>query len=185
MIAGRATEAFIMPLASQSLHVLSNDWLLALLALRSLAFSTFRLAVQAPSITILLDMGHSLLERITTFGAEEVSIMPMLTEGNCVLANDGCLAVLAFGCEVLMEVKMAVVALSLVSIFGHSLTLDLFKWLSAGTTLDTVDTFSARCGWFRVNFERFQSCSAAEADKAFWMEVLGSSTQFYNTSLDG
>jgi hypothetical protein len=53
-------------------------------------------------------MGHASLERIAALSTEEVSIVPIFTQGNHVLSNDGSLAVFASRSEVLMPVKVAV-----------------------------------------------------------------------------
>jgi hypothetical protein len=108
--AGGTSKATFMPLTTQRLNILADDCLSALLAFRGLSFCTLRLAIQTPSITIFLDMGHALLERIAAFSTEEMSIVPILTQSNHVLPDDRSFAMLAPRCKVLMPVKMTVKA---------------------------------------------------------------------------
>jgi hypothetical protein len=144
-----------MPLTAQSLYILANDCFLALLAFRGLSFCTLRLAIQTPSIPILLDMGHTFLERIAAFRTEEVSIVPVLTQCNHVFSNDGSLAMFTTWSKVLMPVKMTIKPQSLITIFCHGLAFDLWELFSLCTTSDSVDALGTLLRGLRTNFERF------------------------------
>ena len=72
-------KALVVVFPTQSLDILTNDRTFTLFAFRRSSFSAFGLATQTPGISILLDVGHSLLEGIATFRAEEMPIVPMLT----------------------------------------------------------------------------------------------------------
>jgi hypothetical protein len=173
-----------MPLTTQRLNILADDCFPALLALWRLPFSTLCLAIQTPSITILLDVGHALLERIAAFSTEEMSIMPIFAQGNHMLLNYRRFAVFASWCKVLMPVKVAVKPQSLVTIFCYGLSFDFRKLLSLRTALDSVDTLSTVLRWFGTDFQGFKSSSAGVADKALRMEVLRSSAELHHTSFD-
>jgi hypothetical protein len=107
-----ASKALVVPFTAHCLNVLANDWSLALLALGGLSFCTLCLTVQTPSITILLDMCHSFLERITTLSTKEVSIVPVLSQRDCMLSDDRSLTVFAFGGVVFMPIEMTEIAKS-------------------------------------------------------------------------
>jgi hypothetical protein len=77
MLAIMATETLIMPFSAQRINILSNNRLLAFFAFRRAVGSTFGLAGETPSISILLDMCLPLFERITTLSAEEMTVVPV------------------------------------------------------------------------------------------------------------
>lgn len=145
ILASRTTEALLVPFTTQGLNVFADDRSSALLAFRCSSFCSFGLATQAPCVPILLNVCHAFLKRITTFCAEEVSVMPALSQGNHVLANDRSLAVLTLRCEGLVEVKMTIESLSWITIFGIGLALYLWNFSSTRTPLDTVQTLSSLC----------------------------------------
>jgi hypothetical protein len=151
VLAGGTSKATFMPFATQCLNVLADDCAPALLALRSLSFCTLRLAIQTPSITIFLDMGHALLERIAALSTEEMAIVPIFTQSNHMLTDDGSPAVFASRGKVLMPVKMTVKPQSLVTILCHGLAFDLRKLLALRTASDSVDALGTLLGWLRAN----------------------------------
>jgi hypothetical protein len=174
-----------VPLTAHSLDVFADDWLLALQALGSSSLSALCLALKTPSIPILLDMAHAFLERITTFSAEEVTKMPVLTQCNRMFTDNRCLAMLASGGEVLMPVKMTVVAQSLVAILSHSLAFNFRELLSSSSSLNSVDALRTMHLRFRADFESFKSSSAGEANETLRVEAFSGPTERYNSSFDG
>jgi hypothetical protein len=76
----------LMPLTAQRLDVLANHSGSAFLTLGSPALGPFGLAADTPSVAVFLNMRHALLERITAFRTEEVTVMPMLAECHNVLS---------------------------------------------------------------------------------------------------
>lgn len=184
VLTGGTSKTTFMPLTTQRLNILADDCLPALFALWRLPFCTLRLTIQTPSITILLDVGHALLERIATLSTEEMSIMPIFTQGNHMLPNYRRLAMFASRCKVFMPVKVTVKPQSLVAIFCYSLSFYFRKLLSLCTAPDSVDTLSTVLRWFGTDFQGFKSSSAGEADKALRVEVLRSSAELHYTSFD-
>jgi len=146
------SEAFIMVLAAQGLHILAYDRPSALCTLGSLSLCTLRLAIETPGITVLLNMSHALLERVAAFSAEEMAIVPMCTESNSMLANDGSLAMLASRCEELVPVKMAIETEPLVAIFSHCLTFDFFELFALSTTLNARKALCTMLFGLRTDF---------------------------------
>ena len=67
-----------MPLPTQRLHILTNDRLFTLLTLRCSALCALGLAFDAPCVAVFFNVRHALLEGITTFSTEKVTIVPML-----------------------------------------------------------------------------------------------------------
>jgi hypothetical protein len=174
-----------VPLAAQGLDDHANDGEPALHALRGAPLGAFRLAVDAPGIPILLDVAHALLEGVAALGAEEVAEVPVLSQGDGVLAEDGSLAVLALGGVELMPVEMAEVALAHVAIVCYRLALDLGDWLASGTTLNSIEALVAHIVGFFEDFEGLKTGSAGEADKATRVVFLGGSSKSYDASFNG
>jgi len=166
------------------LNVLANDWSLALLALGSLSFCTLCLTVQTPSITILLDMCHSFLKRITTLSTKEVSIMPVLSQRDCMFSDDGCLAVLALRSVIFMPIEMTEIAKSWITVLRHGLAFNFWDGLALSSAFDSIETFSTFCRWLGMYFQRFQPSSATETYEALRMKMLRSSTELHHSALD-
>jgi hypothetical protein len=166
------------------LDVLADDWLLALQAFGSSSLGALRLTVQAPCVPILLDVAHAFLERIAALSAEEMTEMPMLTQCHGVLADDRCFAMLASGSKVLVPVQMAVVAQPFITILCHRLAFNLWKLLSSGSSLNSVNSLGTIQLRLRTDFEGFQSSTTAETDETMWMKTFGGSTKCDNSSFD-
>jgi hypothetical protein len=173
-----------VPLAAHSVDILSDDRLLALETLGSSSLGALCLAVETPSIAILLDMAHSLLERIATLSTEEVTEVPMLAKCNGVLANDGCLAMLASGREVFMPIKMTEVAKSLVTVFGQGLTFNLRELLPTRSLLDSGDALGTMEVRLRADFESLKSGTTRETYETMRMETFGGSAKSHYASFD-
>lgn len=94
----------------QRLNVLSDDSRPTSPAFRGPPFGPLGLALDAPGVAVLLNVRHAMLKGITALGTEEVTIVPVLTKGNNVLAQNRCLAMPATRGEELVPVKMAVEA---------------------------------------------------------------------------
>ena len=166
-----------MPFSTHCLDVLADDGLFALQTLGSSSLCTLSLTVQAPCISILLNVAHTFLERITTLRAKKVSKMPMLTQCNRVFADDRCLAMLASRSKILVPVEVTEIAESLVAILSHRLAFNFWEFLSTSTSLDSVEALCTIHLRFGAYFEGFESGSAGEADETLRMEAFGGSTK--------
>jgi hypothetical protein len=149
-----ASEAVFMPLSAQSLNVLSNDSYTAFPALGRASLRTLCLAVDAPRVSVLLDMGHTLAKRITALGAEEVTVVPVSPESDDVLTKNRGLAVLAARREQLVPVEMAEESQTLISIFGHGLARLLFEDFASCAAVDTIKSFLSKMVGLMANFHR-------------------------------
>jgi hypothetical protein len=79
-----------MPVSSKGLdHHILNDRLPATLTFTA---ETIRVTSDAPRVTFFLDKRHSLIERIATLGAEEVTRVPTRATRDDAFALDGRLA---------------------------------------------------------------------------------------------
>jgi hypothetical protein len=88
------------------LDILSDDSCTAFPALWSSTFGALRLAVDAPRITILLNVRHAMFEWVTTFGTEEVTVMPVSSKSDYVFTENRGLTVLATRREQLMPIEV-------------------------------------------------------------------------------
>jgi len=77
-----AQKASLVPLTSERLNVLADHSKLALSAFRGSPLCPFSLAADAPGVAVLFDVSHSVLKRVSAFGAEEMSMVPMFPEGD-------------------------------------------------------------------------------------------------------
>jgi hypothetical protein len=114
-----AAEAMLMPFSAQGLDVLPNDGRFALPALWGPSLCSLGLALDAPGVTVLLDMRHALLKGVAALSAEEVAIVPVLTQGNNMLSHDRGRAVLASRSKQLVPVEVAIKTHALIAILGH------------------------------------------------------------------
>ena len=165
-----------MPLGAEGLDILSDDGLLAATALGRAPLRALRLARHAPRVPVLLDVRHPLLERVAALGAEEVPEMPVLAEGDDVVAEDGRLAVLALRREELVPVEVAVEAQALVAVLGHRLPGLLLEDLARGAPADAVEALSAEVVWLGADLEGFKARAAGVAPEALRMEALGAAS---------
>lgn len=88
-------EAVVVPFTSESLNILTNHGNLAIHTLWSAALGAPGLAVDAPGVSVLFNVRHAVLKRITTLGTEKMSVVPVLAKCHNVFSKDGCFAVLA------------------------------------------------------------------------------------------
>jgi hypothetical protein len=178
-------EALVVPLAAQGLDDHADDGESALHALRCPPLGALRLAVDAPGVPILLDVAHARLEGIAALSAEEVAEVPVLSQRDGVLAEDGRLAVLALGSVELMPVEVTEVAQARIAIVCYRLAFDVGDLLTSCAALNPVEALITHLRRFFEDFEGLEPGSAGEADKAFRMKFLSSSPKSYDSSLDG
>lgn len=134
----RTPKTFVVPFTSQCADVLPNDRLFTHFALWSTSLGSFCLAIDAPCVAVLLNVGHSSLKGIAAFGTEEMPIMPMLAQRHNMLAKNGCFAMLATRCKELMPVEMTIETQSLVSVLSHSLARGFIENLAGSTPADAL-----------------------------------------------
>ncbi|KAK5634733.1 hypothetical protein RRF57_010446 [Xylaria bambusicola] len=144
-----------MPLGAEGLDILSNDSFLATPALGRASLGALSLAGDAPRVAVLLDVRHALLERVAALGAEEVAKVPVLTEGDDVVTENGRLAVLALRRKVLVPVEVAEEPHALVAVLGHGLPGLLLEDLACCAAAYAVETGSIEVIWLRTDFEGF------------------------------
>jgi hypothetical protein len=133
-----ASEAMLMPFSAQGLNILSNNSCTALSAFWCSPLGTLRLAINTPSVPVLLDVCHAMVERVTALGAEEMAVVPVSTESDNVLTENRGLAVLTARGEQLMPVKMTEESETLISIFGHGLARFLVESLTGCAASDAI-----------------------------------------------
>jgi hypothetical protein len=91
---------------------------------------------------------------------------------------------LAFWCEFLVEIEMAVKSLPLVTILIHGLAFFLGYKFSLSTPLDSIDAFSSLRWWFWMYLQGFKPGTAGKTYETFGMKMLRSSAEFDHSSLD-
>ena len=97
-------------------------------------------------------MCHSLFERIATLSTEEVSIMPVLSQCDCVLSDDGRLAVFAFGGIVFVPIEMTEIAKPWIAVLCNRLAFNFGNGFALSTTFDSIETFSTLCRRLGMDF---------------------------------
>ena len=161
-----------MPLAPQRPDVLTDHRRTALLALRRPALRPLRLAVDAPGISVLLDVRLALIEGVAALGAEKVAVMPVRAQRHDVVPEDRRLAVLAAGREKFVPVEVAVEAQAIVPILRHRLARCLFQHLSRRPPPNPVKPLAAELLRFGADLEGLEACAAGVATEALRMEAL-------------
>lgn len=170
-------KAVHVPLCSECLDHGIRHWLAALLALRAVAVSV---AVDTPSITILLYERCAGVEGVTALRTEKVSSVPLRTTRHNHLSFNRCLARLAARRKHLMEVKMAEEALRLVrTIFmfqaSHVLWIGVRgeegNVLATLACADTSDTLCKLVLWLWVEGDTFEMFSALVARETLRVEA--------------
>jgi hypothetical protein len=114
-----AAEAMLMPFSAQGLNVLPDDGRFALPALGCPSLCSLGLALDAPGVAVLLDVRHALLEGVAALGTEEMTVVPVLAQGNNMLSHDRGRAVLASRSKQLVPVEVAIKTHALIAILGH------------------------------------------------------------------
>lgn len=147
--ASTTAEALVVPLAAKGLDVLANHWQLAPLALGGAPLRPLGLAVDTPRIAVLLNVRHAFLKRVAAFGAEEMTIVKMVTEGNNVISQDGRRTGLAAGSKQFVPVQVAEEPQARVAVLSHGLTRLLGQGLASGTTGNAIESRGAEGIRFR------------------------------------
>lgn len=174
-----------MPLSTHSLDSFTNDRKSALLALGCSSFCAFGLASNAPSIPVLLDVAHSLFEWVSTFGAEEMSKVPVLSECNHMLPKNRSLAVFALGSIQLMPIEMAEVPKSSIAILCVRQAFNFGQRFAVIASLDSVQAFGAFSRRLFEYFKSFETSTASEAYEALRMVFLESSAKANYPAFNG
>ena len=93
-----------------------------------------------------------MLKGIATLGAEKVPVVPVLAEGDYVLPQDGCPAVLAPWRIKLVPVEMAVEAEPLVTVFGSRFPRLFREDLTLCPAADSFEALRSLIVRFRTDF---------------------------------
>jgi hypothetical protein len=167
-----------MPLCPKSLDNRIRDWLSTFLALCAI---TMCMAIDTPSITVLLHEWSARVKRITALRAEEVSRMPLSTTCHNDLTFNGCLARLAAGREHLVEVEMTEETLRLISaifmfqachVVWGGMRREEGNVFTPLASLDARDTFCELVVWLGIESNTFKVLSTLVADKTLGMEAI-------------
>jgi hypothetical protein len=156
----RAAETLVVPLGAYGFHILSDDGLLAALALWRAALGPLRLAGNAPRVSVLLNVRHATLERVAALGAEEVPVVPVFAKRHDMLAEDRCLTVPAARREEFVPIQMTVEPQPLVTVLGHRLARCCLEDFACCPTANAVEPRGAKVVWFLTDFEGLETCSA-------------------------
>jgi hypothetical protein len=155
------------------LNVLTDNRTFALLTFRGSPFCSFGLAIETPGIAVFFDVSHALLERVTAFCAEEMTVVPVGPQSNGMFSDNWSFAMLAERCKVFVPVKMAVETEPLVSIFSHCLAFDFLELLTMSAASNAIKPLSTFVFGLRTDLQGFETGAASITDKAMRMKTLG------------
>lgn len=165
-----------MPLRPERLNNRIRNRLPTLPALRTIPIS---MAVNAPSIPLLLHKRRATIKRITALRAEEMTNVPLGTTRNHDLALDRRLAAFAARGEHLVEIKMAVEPEGLVAVFGlealhvfvRGVRVEHGNVFAALARLNAGDALGVFGRGLRIEGDAFEMLAAVVAEEAFWVEA--------------
>lgn len=99
-------------------------------------------------------MCHAVVEWVTTFGTEEVSIVPVSSKSYYVFTENRGLAVLATRRKQLMPIEVTKESQALISVFGHRFARLLFEHLASRATSDAIKPLLTKMIRLMANFHR-------------------------------
>ena len=166
-----------MPFIAQRLDVVPDDGSPTHSTFRSASLSAFGLAVDAPCISVLFDMCHAVLKRVTALGAEEMAKVPMVAKSNDMFAKNWGSAMFATRRKELVPIEVTEEAETIIAVLVLSLPWDFWESLPSLSSANAVQSLRPHLVRFMTDLHGLQTGATGIAPETLRMKSFRRTTQ--------